>query len=321
MQISKERLLSEAESTGFRPEVLEKVILLLNLLENLGKHPFLKGKLALKGGTALNLFMFNLPRLSVDIDLNYIGSTDLETMEKERPKIEKAVQDVCARDDLEIRRLPREHAGGKWRLRYQSAIGQSGNLELDLNFMFRIPLWSVEVHDSHMIGSYKASNVLLLNIHELAAGKMAALFARQASRDLFDVYLLLTQQELNAEHLRLAFVVYGAMNRKDWRIVSLDDIAFDQRNLRDTLVPVLQKEYLASQDIEEWGAGLVESCKKALAIVLPFSESENEFLDLILDRGEIKPALLTKDAGLADRIANHPLLQWKALNVRKHKSN
>jgi len=321
MRISKERLLSEAESTGFRPEVLEKVVLLLNLLESLGKHPFLKDKLALKGGTALNLFMFDLPRLSVDIDLNYIGGAELETMKEERPKIEKSVQDVCAREDLEIRRLPQDHAGGKWQLRYQSAIGQSGNLELDLNFMFRIPLWSVETRSSHMVGSYKASNVLLLDIHELAAGKMAALFARQASRDLFDVNLLLTQQKLNVERLRLAFVVYGAMNRKDWRTISINDIAFDQRNLRDTLIPVLRKDYLAGQDIEEWSTGLVESCKKAFSVLLPFSKAENEFLDLILDRGEIKPALLTKDARLVDRIANHPSLQWKALNVREHKGD
>ena len=72
MRISKERLSSEAEGTGFRAEVLEKVIHLLNLLETLHKHPFLKNRLALKGGTALNLFLFDVPRLSVDIDLNYV---------------------------------------------------------------------------------------------------------------------------------------------------------------------------------------------------------------------------------------------------------
>lgn len=48
MRISVERLTIEAETTGFRPDVLEKVIHLLNLLDALRSHPFLKGKLVLK---------------------------------------------------------------------------------------------------------------------------------------------------------------------------------------------------------------------------------------------------------------------------------
>ena len=76
MKISKERLETVAETTGFRAEVLEKVIHLLNLLDGFRSHPFLNNRLVLKGGTALNLFYFNLPRLSVDIDLNYIGAAE-----------------------------------------------------------------------------------------------------------------------------------------------------------------------------------------------------------------------------------------------------
>jgi predicted nucleotidyltransferase component of viral defense system len=69
MKISPEKLAAEAEATGFRPDVLEKVAQLLGLLDALRSHPFLKGKLVLKGGTALSLFVFEVPRLSVDIDL------------------------------------------------------------------------------------------------------------------------------------------------------------------------------------------------------------------------------------------------------------
>ena len=47
--------------------MIEKVLHLLNLLDQLNRHPMLKGKWVLKGGTALNLFVFDLPRLSVDI--------------------------------------------------------------------------------------------------------------------------------------------------------------------------------------------------------------------------------------------------------------
>lgn len=46
MKFSLERLRRQAEATGFRPKVLEKVIPLLNLLEALRSHPFLKDRLA-----------------------------------------------------------------------------------------------------------------------------------------------------------------------------------------------------------------------------------------------------------------------------------
>lgn len=70
MKISPEKLAAEAAATDFRTVTLEKVANLLGLLNALQSHPFLKGKLVLKGGTALNLFVFDVPRLSVDIDLN-----------------------------------------------------------------------------------------------------------------------------------------------------------------------------------------------------------------------------------------------------------
>ena len=187
MKVSRERLTSESQATGFRPEVLEKVIHLLNLLEGFNRHPFLKGRLALKGGTALNLFLFDVPRLSVDIDLNYIGAVDRDTMMAERPKVEQAVQAVCSREGMNITRMPTDHAGGKWRLRYDSTLGEGGNLEVDLNFMFRVPLWPIALRDAK-VGSYSVTQIPVLDLHELAAGKLAALLARQASRDLFDAH-------------------------------------------------------------------------------------------------------------------------------------
>ena len=45
MKVSRERLQRESQATGFRPEVLEKVIQLLNLSEGFNRHPFLKGRL------------------------------------------------------------------------------------------------------------------------------------------------------------------------------------------------------------------------------------------------------------------------------------
>ncbi len=320
MKVSLRKLQTEAQATGFRPEILEKVIHLLNLLEGLQAHPFLKGKLALKGGTALNIFHFDLPRLSVDVDLNYIGAVGLEEMQEERPKIEEAVQLVCSREEVSVTRLPGDHAGGKWRLRYQSALGEGGNLELDLNFMYRVPLWPVSVQDSRAVGSYRAVGIPVLDLHELAAGKLSALLSRRTSRDLFDAHLLLTQARLDAKKLRLGFVLCGAMNRKDWRTVSPADAEVDIHELESRLVPVLRGDFI--EDVgtpKKWGERLLNECREKLSVVLPFSVEEKEFLERLLEHGEIKASLLTDDAKMAERIKTHPLLQWKALNVQQYK--
>ena len=114
MNISPEKLILEAEATGFRPDVLEKAARLLELLDTIRSHPFLKGKLVLKGGSALNLFLFDVPRLSIDIDLNYTGAQDLDSMTAERPRLEQALRAVFMREEYTILRKPEEHAGGKW---------------------------------------------------------------------------------------------------------------------------------------------------------------------------------------------------------------
>ena len=319
MKVSQERILEISQETGFRPDVIEKVVYLLMLLNALNSHPFLKGRWALKGGTALNLFLLNIPRLSVDIDLNYIGALDRETMMAERPKVEQAVLDVFSREGANVKRVPTEHAGGKWRLTYAGALALSGNLDVDLNFMFRQPLWDIQVMDSHALGTYQARNIPVVELHELVAGKLAALFSRRQARDIFDAHQALRQKNLVRDKLRLAFVVYGAMNRKDWRTISLDDVSCDIDDLKQKLIPVMKgRDISPSAGESPLGEKLVEECKKSISMVYPLEGYEIEFLDLLLDKGEIKPELLTKNSELQERIKRHPLLLWKALNVRKN---
>lgn len=320
MKISLEKLTAEAEASGFRPDVLEKVARLLGLLDALRSHPFLNGKLVLKGGTALNLFVFNAPRLSVDIDLNYVGSEDRDGMLAERPKIEQALQAVLAREGFTVRRMPEEHAGGKWSLRYKSAFGRGGNLEVDINFMFRVPLWPVTAIDSCFIGSWRVTGFPILDYHELAAGKLSALLSRKQARDLFDAHRILRMENLDPQRLRIGFVVFGAMNRKDWRTVSAGDVDFDPMELARQLMPTLRVNTMQTQSkSDEYGLDLLRDCREGLSAVLPLTDSERRFLDLLLDRGEINPSLLTADESLQRRIQSQPLLEWKALNVRRHK--
>ena len=318
MRISPEALAAEAEATGFRPDVLETAVQLLNLLSALTRHPALRGKLALKGGTALNLFVFDAPRLSVDIDLNYVGAQKLSDMQNERPTIEAAVESVFRREDFVVRRTRSGHAGGGWSLRFPSAGGQYGRLEVDINFMYRLPLWPVTSMDSITLGRWHATGIPIVDLHELAAGKLAALLARGRARDLFDSRLIFSLDGLDRQRLRLAFVVYGAMNRRNWRTVSAADVRFDATELTQQLSPTLNREALPRVDgPNAYGATLVDECRRGLEAVLPLSPAEMEFLDRLLEHGEVEPALLTAKADLQRRIQSQPLLDWKAQHVRQ----
>ena len=319
MKISNERLIDIANQTGFRSDILEKAIQLLGLLEALRDHPTLESKLALKGGTALNVFYLDIPRLSVDIDLNYVGAVGREDMLAERPELEEAIRAVCSREGFSVARAPDEHAGGKYRLRYEAAVGGGGNLELDINYVYRVPLWPMVEMNSHTLGPYQALSTLLVDIHELAAGKLAALLSRHQARDLFDSNQLLQLGQLDPGRLRLAFVVYGAGNRRDWRTVFVNDVEFDEREIASQLIPTLNRRVVKGlEDISEFGRRLMAECRESLSAVLPFTNDEMEFFNLLLDDGVIEPRLLTTDSEMQYKLSNQPMLQWKALNVIRY---
>ena len=186
--------------------------------------------------------------------------------------------------------------------------------------MYRQPLWEIHHADSHPLGEFQAKGIPVLDLHELAAGKLSALFSRRQARDLFDSHRVLDTDELQPERLRIAFVAYGGMNRKDWRTVSVDDVDFDSAELARQLGPALRTRQPPEQEaLADYGARLVKECRRALSIVLPFTDAERAFLDLLLDRGEVDASILTSDTTLQERIQSQPLLEWKALNVRRYK--
>ena len=322
MRFTASEILPAARANGFNEEVVEKVLHLVHLLTTLNAHPSLKGKWVLKGGTALNLFVFRLPRLSVDIDINYIGALSREEMMADRPGIEQAAQAVFSREGFAVRRIPGEHAGGKWRLNYASYTGQSRNLEVDLSFMYRQPLWELKFADSHPLGNVRARGIPVLDTHELAAGKLAALLSRRQARDLFDSHRVLHAEGLQRNRLRVAFVVFGGMNRKDWRTVSVEDVSCDGAEFARQLAPTLRSPRQREQAaLEELATQLVEECKTALGAVLPLTDAECAFLDLLLDEGQIDATILTSETSLQERIQIQPMLEWKAFNVRRYKDS
>lgn len=143
-----ETLLRIGAETGYAPNTLEKVARILDLLAAINKDPVLSGKLALKGGTALNVFHLELDRLSVDIDFNYIGATDKQEMQEDCPALEDAIVNLINSKGCTVRYRPQGHGGGKWISRYASVLGGNASMEIDLNFMQRQPLFGASRMES-----------------------------------------------------------------------------------------------------------------------------------------------------------------------------
>lgn len=166
------------------------------------------------------------------------------------------------------------------------------------------------------IGSFEFEPFPVLDINELAAGKLKALFERNSSKDLYDAQTLLSETELNEEKLRVAFVVYGGSARQDWREISLESLDSKYPNMKNTLLDMLQGK--ERNKLEQPVENLTNSVREGLSIVLPFRDSEEEFLRKINLAGEIEPSLITKNSSLQERIKRDPALHWKAQNVKEH---
>jgi len=317
--MSKKALLSEAKDHYYKPEILEKVYRLLSALGQFISIPYLRERLVLKGGTALNLFYFeNLPRLSVDIDLNYIGQLELSQMLQERPIVNDAIYQIFRQNQFELYRSPNHHAGGKMVWRYPSMLGQMGNLEIDINYMYRQPLWPI-VWLTPKFHFEKLIEIPVLDIHELVAGKLSALFSRQASRDLFDAHHVLTQCDLINEKLRLAFVIYLAMTDIELSALKQEKVDYNASDMANRLLPVLRQKDLPRKSplIKEWANKLLKELRDALSVVLPLENQEIEFIQQIRMSGEIRPELITNDPLLADKICSHPAIRWRIIKFQQ----
>jgi predicted nucleotidyltransferase component of viral defense system len=163
---------------------------------------------ALKGGTAINLFERDLPRLSVDIDLTYVG---FESRDLALATIKAALERIAANIE---RAMPNTHA----RLVHQS----EGSLDVKLHIQRHRTQIKIEVNPTlrgiafpvrDMTCSKRVQELFetfvrvpVVSNGELFGGKICAALDRQHPRDLFDVSLLLSDQGLTPD-IRIGMIV------------------------------------------------------------------------------------------------------------------
>ena len=86
-QYNRRELDARAREYGFNRDTFEKVLRLRTILEFLNTQEYMCEHLLLKGGTAINLTIFNIPRLSVGIDLDFIPNLTREETANERERL------------------------------------------------------------------------------------------------------------------------------------------------------------------------------------------------------------------------------------------
>ena len=108
MEFSRQYLVKIAQETNFIKDTLEKVVRLAEILKFLNNDSIFKGKLALKGGTAINLTAVELPRLSVDIDLDFTENVSREELLEVKELFSKRLTDyivLAAHDHVALATL------------------------------------------------------------------------------------------------------------------------------------------------------------------------------------------------------------------------
>lgn len=319
MNVSLAFLQECAAEHAFDIATLEKVIHLGALAGEIARHPLLGKVLALKGGTALNLCVGAGPlRLSVDLDYNYIGSPERAQMEAERPAIEDAIQKLVTRLGFRVQHSKPAHAGGKLYAYYPSVLGGNSRVEVDLNYLWRVPLTKVREADLWQPGGLDKPRIRTVSLYELCVGKFLAFLDRSAPRDVFDLIVLGDQahETLRSPLFRALFIALSGTLPHPLNTYS--KVRIEQRVTQEgaerQLLPMLEHGTdLASDEI-------VDVAWEVMAPFVRLADHETAYVNEIAVGSLRAELLFPEDPEIAQRIAGHPALLWKIENVLKERA-
>ena len=303
-----------SQQTGFVRDNLEKVYRLTEILSFFNQNEYLGQKLALKGGTAINLTIFDMPRLSVDIDLDYDRHCTREEMLEERSLINDTIQRYMSLNGYALHSGTKNpHSLDSWVYMYTNAGGNRDNIKIEINYMMRnhiLPTVETKVD----IAGLPEFMVRTLCPAELFASKIKAFVERHTCRDLYDVYQMVNTgllREFDLNLLRKMVLFYLAVGGSDlpqakYDLSFCETIQYPQ--IRATLVPMLRKS--EKFDFEE--------AKRVVSLflneLLDFSEQEKQFIEEF-NIGHFDPSLLFDDSDIVERVKNHPMALWKIQHI------
>lgn len=300
----------KAEELGFIRDTYEKVTRLSEILDYFNTNPLLKESLALKGGTAINLLIFNLPRLSVDLDLDYLKADTKVEMLANRDKVNSFIDRyMVSQGYAKSTRTRNPHSLDSWVYTYTNAGGNLDNIKLEINYSLRVhvlPTIECPIITEHFFSEYKVKS---LDPIEIYGSKINALLSRAATRDLYDVANMIKFRlfdERQQEMLRKCVIFYAAISaktiNKSFDLKAIDTIT--NYKIKTDLLPVLRKKDDFDLDAEK------KAVKEYMENLMILSEDEYDFLDRFENKKYV-PELLFDDQEIIGRIKCHPMALWK----------
>ena len=281
-----------------RESYLAQVRLLMRILPVVSTE----SAFALKGGTAINLFIRIMPRLSVDIDLAYLPIEDRVTSLN---AIDAAFERIMAQiNKLTGVNAQRIAGGGGGDTRILANAG-AATVKIETSPVMRGALGKPRqmrttdaVEDAF---GFVATNVLAFD--DLYAGKLHAALDRQHPRDLFDVNLLYENEGLTDDLFR-AFLVYAACSSRPVHEL----LAPNEKDIGEGFA----REF-AGMTVEPINIDALLSARKRLIgdIRARLNGNAGEFL-MTLQAGAPDFTLI----GLP-QAADLPAIKWKMLNLKK----
>jgi predicted nucleotidyltransferase component of viral defense system len=305
-----------SEKTGFHKDVIEKVHRLILILEFINSNAFLRERLVLKGGTALNLTVFALPRLSVDIDLDFHSYDDREKVLEERFRVKELLHGYLEREGYYISQKSKDYfALESIVARFQNNAGNYDNVKIEINYSLRHHIWPPVMRkiNTELFGI--RGEVKTLHYIELLAAKTAALFNRLAARDFYDLYNVKKYSILSEKDYDSycnAVVFYGSISGEAARLSFSPDRVDElkKQTVYKDLYPMLIKSERFELDKAR------SEVKDFLANSVVLTPKHKEYLHRFA-AGVYKPDLLFSGE-LLENIEQHPMAIWKTMNAAKN---
>jgi len=277
--------------------------LMLKCLAPLSQHK----EFALKGGTALNFFIFNLPRLSVDIDLVYLPETDHEVglraisdgLELLGTRLKAVILNAkihktISKDSKNIQKI--------------SVMSDGQVVTIEPNLVIRQTLKKPKLQTivKRAEEMFETSHeTLLLDTNEILAGKICAALDRQHPRDFFDVHHLF-EEKMQSDDLRKLFIAYLCSGNRPLHEVLFPTL-LDIKNIHQKQFEGMTHDEVSLETLYEARDKLIKWIHQSL------THEEKEFLISFV---ELKPVF--SKLGIA-KAESFPSIHWKLINLEKLK--
>ncbi|MDD5292935.1 MAG: nucleotidyl transferase AbiEii/AbiGii toxin family protein [Candidatus Izemoplasmatales bacterium] len=299
-----------AAKLGVVRNTLEKVIRLAEILRFINSSDVLMNKLALKGGTAINLLYSDLPRLSVDIDLDYAVNEKTETMLLSRESIRQTLEAYFITEGYILSKHSRySFALDSFVISYTPSGGGSDNIKVEINYVMRSHVLPLEHKQLNLGIIENPFLVLTVSKIEIYAGKINALLSRNQIRDLYDTYQMINNQFLNDEEiitLKNIVLFYRYIQNDSLAFNSNFNQRFTKRSYVRDLLPVIKKG--DTFHLEQ----AIESVSIFIGMITDYDENQHQFIRTI-ENDNPHFELLFQDEKIKDLAENHPLTHWKKI--------